>query len=194
MDPSLLTLLDELEAFGETNDARETARQHRMLNITSDTGRLLWILVRLVRPRHILEIGTSNGYSTIWLADSARAIGARVATLEIDPAKATLARAHLARAGLADVVDVIEGPATASLARLAGPFELVFLDADRESYLTYLEALLPKMPSHALLVADNAVSHAAELTDYLERLRTDPDFFAVTVPVGKGESIALKLR
>src|SRR5204862_7988173 len=98
MDASLLGLLDALAAFGEENDARETARPRRMLNITPDTGRLLWILVRLARPRRILEIGTSNAYSTIWLADAARAVGARVVTLEVNPDKARLAREHLARA------------------------------------------------------------------------------------------------
>ena len=106
-----------------------------MLNVTPDTGRLLWILVRLARPRHILEVGTSNGYSTIWLADAARAVGGHVVTLETNPDKARLARENIARAGVADVVEIVEGPAQETLARLAGPFEIVFLDADRASYL-----------------------------------------------------------
>jgi predicted O-methyltransferase YrrM len=194
MDTALLTLLDELAAFGEANDARETARPRRMLNITPDTGRLLWILVRLARPRRILEVGTSNAYSTIWFADAARAVGARVTTLEMNPEKARIARDNLARAGVADLVDVVEGPARESLQRLAGPFELVFLDADRESYLGYLEALVPKMPAHALLVADNVVSHAGELADYLVRIKSHPDFFSVTLPVGNGEEVSFKLR
>ena len=193
MDTSLLTLLDELAAFGEANDARETARPRRMLNITTDTGRLLWILVRLARPRHILEVGTSNGYSTIWLADAAWAVGARVVTLEVNPDKARLARENLARAGAANV-EIVEGPAKETLARLAGPFEIVFLDADRASYLAYLEAVLPKMPAPALLVADNVVSHPGELADYRARIKSHPDLFSVTVPVGKGEEISLKLR
>src|SRR4029077_16666652 len=98
-------VLDERWQAGEDNDARETARPRRMLNITPDTGRLLWILVRLARPRLVLEVGTSNGYSTIWLADAARAEGARVVTLEVDPDKARLARENLAWAGVADVVE-----------------------------------------------------------------------------------------
>lgn len=194
MDPTLLTLLDELATFGETNDARETTRPRRMFNITPETGRLLWILIRLARPRRILEIGTSNAYSTIWLAGAARSVGARVVSLEANPEKVRLARENLGRAGLADVVEIVAGSAHESLARLAGPFEMVFLDADRASYLAYLEALLPKMPADALLVADNAVSHASELADYLARIKSHPDFFSVTVPVGKGEEISLKLR
>jgi predicted O-methyltransferase YrrM len=194
MDASLLTLLDELAAFGEANDERETARPRRMLNITPDTGRLLWILARLRHPRRILEVGTSNGYSTIWLAAAARSVGARVVTLEVNPDKARLARENLTRAGLADIVDVLEGPARETLSQLDGPFELVFLDADRESYLAYLEAVLPKMAAEALLVADNVISHPDELANYLARVKSHPDLFSVTVPVGKGEEISLKLR
>ena len=194
MDTALLRLLDDLSAFGEANDARETARPRLMLNITPDTGRLLWILVRLARPRRILEVGTSNAYSTIWLADAARAVGARVVTLEVNPDKARLARQNLARAGVADVVEIVEGPAQEALARLSGPFEIVFLDADRASYLGYVEAVLPKMPAEALLVADNVISHAGELADYLARVKSHPDLFSVTLPVGKGEEVSFKLR
>ena len=194
MDTALLRLLDDLSAFGEANDARETARPRLMLNITPDTGRLLWILVRLARPRRILEVGTSNAYSTIWIADAARAVGARVVTLEVNPDKARLARQNLARAGVADVVEIVEGPAQEALARLSGPFEIVFLDADRASYLGYLEAVLPKMPAEALLVADNVISHASELADYLVRVKSHPDRFSVTLPVGKGEEVSFKLR
>ena len=194
MDTALLGLLDELSAFGEANDARETARPRLMLNITSDTGRLLWILVRLARPRRILEVGTSNAYSTIWLADAARAVGARVVTLEVNPDKARLARQNLTRAGVAEVVEIVEGPAQEALTRLSGPFEIVFLDADRASYLGYVEAVLPKMPAEALLVADNVISHAGELADYLARVKSHPDLFSVTLPVGKGEEVSFKLR
>src|SRR5437868_2685738 len=102
MDSALTALLDELARFGDDNDARETERARRMLNITPDTGRLLWILIRSARATRILEIGTSNAYSTIWLADAARETGGRVTTLELNPAKVELARANLTRAGLAD--------------------------------------------------------------------------------------------
>ena len=78
MDQALTALLDELARLGEANDARETERARKMLNITPDTGRLLWILVHAIRATRLLEIGTSNGYSTIWLADAARTTGGRV--------------------------------------------------------------------------------------------------------------------
>jgi predicted O-methyltransferase YrrM len=193
MDDALLALLERLSRVGQDNDARETARSRRMLNITPDTGRLLWILLRATGARQVLEVGTSNAYSTIWLADAVRAAGGRLTTLELDPGKIALARANLAAAGLAEVVDVVEGRAEESLARLPGPFDVVFLDADRPSYLAYLDLVVPKLRVGGLLVADNVTSHAAELEDYLRRVKSDPRLFAVTVPVGNGEEIALRI-
>jgi len=193
MDSALTALLDELARFGDDNDARETERARRMLNITPETGRLLWILARSARATRILEVGTSNGYSTIWLADAARATGGRVTTLELNPAKVKLARENLARAGLADRVEVLEGRAVDSLGTRPGPFDLVFLDADRGSYLTYLELVVPRLVPGGLLVADNVSSHAQELHDYLARVKSHPALLSVTVPVGKGEEISFKL-
>ena len=193
MDDTLLGLLEKLAEFGEDNDARETARPKRMLNITRDTGRLLWILVRAMGATRILEVGTSNAFSTIWLADAARSTGGRVTTLELNPEKIALARANLVTAGLEGVVDIIEGRAADSLAALPGPFDVVFLDADRPSYLAYLELVVPKLRSGGILIADNATSHAQELQDYLRRVKSDPRLFAVTVPIGNGEEIALKV-
>jgi len=194
MASDLADLLDELARFGDANDARETERPRRMLNITPDTGRLLWILIRSARAARILEVGTSNAYSTIWLADAARAFDGRVTTLERNPDKARMARENLTRAGLLDRVDLREGPAAETLATLPGPFDFVFLDADRPSYRAYLELALPRLVPGGLLVADNVVSHAHELAEYLARVKAHPDLFSVTVPVGKGEEISLKLR
>ncbi|HXJ81024.1 MAG TPA: O-methyltransferase [Candidatus Methylomirabilis sp.] len=194
MDESLTLLLDELARFGQNNDARETERPRRMLNITADTGRLLWILIQATGALRIVEVGTSNAFSTIWLADAARATGGRVTTLEINPDKVRMARENLARAGLGDLVEIVEGPAADTLRRLPGPFDFVFLDADRASYLTYLELVVPKIVPRGLLVADNVVSHAGELRDYLARVKSHPGLYSVTVPIGNGEEISLKLR
>src|SRR3989454_10344028 len=155
MDGALLALLDRLARFGEDNDARETARPRRMLNITRDTGRLLWVLVVASGARRILEVGTSNAFSTIWLADAARTTGGRVTTLELNPDKIALARANLSEAGLDVVVEIVEGRAAETLAALPGPFDLVFLDADRPSYPTYLELVVPTLRPGGILISDH---------------------------------------
>jgi len=193
MDESLTSLLEDLARFGQDNDARETERARRMLNITPDTGRLLWILIHATGASRILEVGTSNAFSTIWLADAARNTGGRVTTLEVNPDKVAMARENLARAGLGDLVEIIEGPAGDALRRLPGPFDFVFLDADRGNYLAYLELVVPKLVTGGLLVADNVVSHAGELRDYLARVKSHPALYSVTVPIGNGEEISLKL-
>jgi len=193
VDPKLSALLDELFRFGDDNDARETERPRRMLNITPATGRLLSILIRSSRATRILEVGTSNAYSTIWLADAARATGGRVVTLEADPGKIVLAGENLRRAGCEDQVQIVPGRAAETLPTLSGPFDFVFLDADRASYLTYFELVLPKVVSGGLIVADNVTSHPDELAAYLARVKSHPSLFSVTVPVGKGEEISYKL-
>jgi predicted O-methyltransferase YrrM len=193
VDERLMGLLDRLARLGEDTDARETERAKRMLNITPETGRLLWIMVRAARATRILEVGTSNAYSTIWLADAAAATGGRVITLERNPEKVRLATRNLEEAGLEDRVEILPGPAAETLARLEGPFDFVFLDADRGNYLTYFELVFPRLAPGGLLVADNVVSHAHELQEYLARVKSDPRLLSVTIPVGKGEEISFKL-
>jgi predicted O-methyltransferase YrrM len=192
MDLILLNQLDQLATYGRDNDARETARAQRMLNIAPDTGRLLWILLTAMRATRILEVGTSNAYSTLWLADAARVQQGRVTTLECDATKIALARENLEQAGLLRTVEIVEGRAAESLAALSGPFDLVFLDADREHYLDYLELVVPKLRTGGLLIADNATSHAHELVAYLAAVQTHPQLFAVTLPIGNGEQVAVK--
>jgi predicted O-methyltransferase YrrM len=123
-------------------------------------GKLLMLLARLSGAQRILEIGTLGGYSTIWLARGTGSRG-RVITLELDPKHAEVARANLARAGLAARVEVRVGPAADSLARLAeegaGPFDLVFIDADKPSNPEYLQATLRLSRPGTLIIADNVV-------------------------------------
>ena len=108
MTNSLDRLLDELEQFGQANDGSTTERPRRMLNITRDTGEFLAVLVRATVARRVLEIGTSNGYSTLWLASAARAIGGAVVTIELSEYKAALAAANFARSGLAPYMSEVQ--------------------------------------------------------------------------------------
>jgi len=194
-DPSTIeAVLADVSTFGIDNDAQTTDRSWRMLNITPDTGQLLRILVRAMGARRILEVGTSNGYSTLWLAWAATETDGHITTLERSADKVALARANFERAGLSPWITIREGVALDTLQTLDGPFDLIFLDADRASYHAYLELLLPLLRVGGLLVTDNVVSHAHELGDFLTRLKQDPALDSVTVPVGNGEEITYKRR
>jgi predicted O-methyltransferase YrrM len=189
----LQVFLQELSAFGRENDGAQTDRAKKMLNIAPDTGRLLWILVASVGARSVLEVGTSNALSTIWLADAVRRTSGSVVTLERSTSKIEMARKNLTAAGVAEYVQIKEGDALASLKELSGPFDLVFLDADRLQYPAYLEEIVPKIRKGGLLVTDNVVSHAEELRDFLGRVKSHPELFSVTLPVGNGEELTYKL-
>jgi predicted O-methyltransferase YrrM len=130
------------------------------IQVSPAQGKLLYLLARLSGARRILELGTLGGYSTIWLGRALPADG-RLISLELDPRHAEVARANLARAGLADRVEVRVGPALESLAQLAerdeGPFDLIFIDADKANYPAYLEWALRLARPGCLLLADNVV-------------------------------------
>lgn len=195
MNESLAELLEELERFGEANDTAHSERARRMLNITRDTGEFLAVLVNSLGARRILEIGTSNGYSTLWLAMATARLGGRVRTLENDAAKLALARRNFERAGLAEVIEPIHDDAGAWLRTLeAGAYDLVFLDANRAEYITWWPSLRRGLRVGGLLVVDNAVSHAEQLRPFLAMVSGDEVFATSRVPVGKGEFLASRLR
>src|SRR6516165_4797571 len=134
------------------------------IHVSPNQGKLLQLLARVQGARSILEIGTLGGYSTIWLARALPA-GGRLLTLEADPRHAAVARANLARAGVADVVELRPGPAQETLPQLAaegrGPFDLIFIDADKPSYPDYLAWALRLSRRGSLIIADNVVRNGA---------------------------------
>lgn len=182
-------LLGQLEEHGRGHDAWESEHKRRMLNLEPETAELVSILARSIGARRVLEIGTSNGYSTIWLAASIGPLGGRVISIDRSPEKQQMARENLSRAGLADYVDLRCGDATEVVAALPGPFDFVLFDADRKSAPEQLKTLLPKLESKALVLADNALSHPAEIADYIRMIDSLEDFQHTVVPVGKGLSV-----
>lgn len=192
MDAGVRALLTELGDWGRANDARTRDRGGKVLNLEPETAELIGILVRVGRRTRLLEIGTSNGYSTIWLAWATRVTGGRLTSIERDPAKTAMADANLRRAGLRDVVDLAPGDATEIVQTLPGPFDFVFFDADRTSAPAQLELLAPKLSPDVLILADNVISHPDEIAGYLSALDALPDFARVVVPVGKGLSVAYR--
>ena len=183
-DPALAAALADSAAAGLPEIAVSPAQ-----------GKLLTVLARAVGARRILEIGTLGGYSAICLARALPADG-RLVTLELNPAHAIVAQTNIARAGLAGRVEVRVGPAIASLAHLAAeggpPFDLIFIDADKPSYIAYLEASLPLARPGALIIADNVVrfgrildpgddANAEGARRFNERLAADPRLNAIVL-------------
>ena len=189
MNPTIRALLRELEEHGQAHDAKEPDHARKMLNLEPATAELVSILAQSSRARQAIEIGTSNGYSTIWLAASLKPSGGRVVSIDRNPWKHQMARDNLSQAGLLDVVDLLCGDAAEVIAALPGPFDFVFFDADRTSAPGQLKLILPKLARPALILADNALSHPDQIAGYLAAIQS-LNFQQVIVPVGKGLSVA----
>jgi predicted O-methyltransferase YrrM len=191
-EPAIEQLLRELEELGRENDRRVSERRDRLLNLERPTAELIWLLLQSTRRRRVLEIGTSNGYSTIWLAAAVRhAPPARFISIERFPEKLAQARRNLERAGLLETVELIEGDATDVVRSLPSPdFDCIFFDADRVSAPTQLKILLPTLAPDVLLLADNVLSHPEEVAEYRAFVEGMPEFIWTVVPVGKGLHIA----
>ena len=192
MEASLHQLLTELEEAGRRHDAQEPDHSRKVLNLEPAAAHLLSMLVRSSRRRRLLEIGTSNGYSTIWLAWATRPVGGHVTSIEREAHKLARADANLRQAGLREAVELIHGDATQVVATLAGPFDCVFFDADRKSAPSQLALLLPKLTAEEFLLADNALSHPQEIAAYLAAVQALPQFEHLIIPIGKGLSMAYR--
>jgi predicted O-methyltransferase YrrM len=192
METSLRQLLTELGEAAQDHDAREPDRAKKMLSLEPATAELLSMMVRSSRRTRVLEIGTSQGYSTIWLAWATSLLGGHVTSIDREAHKIELADNNLRRAGLRDAVDLIHGDATEVVSTLSGPFDCVFFDADRLSAPSQLALLVPRLTTDVLLFADNALSHPEEIADYLAAVEALPQFEHLVVPIGKGLSIAYR--
>lgn len=196
LDETVRQVLAEYDArAARERSAHETGwdadgrRDQLLLRVGPETGRLLNILIKGARARHILELGTSYGYSTVWLAEAARATGGRVATLDVAPYKQEQARSMLGRAGLAQVVEFHSGDALELLKSLEGPFDFVLLDLWKELYVPCFELFAPHLARGALVVADNMLRpeySRPQADEYRAHVRRRPDMQSVLLDVGSG--------
>lgn len=193
MNQKLATLLNELEEFGKTNDATVTDRSRKMLNITRDTGEFLLLMARAIEARRILEIGTSNGYSTLWLAFAVQPLSGTVTTVERSQVKADMARENFERVSLVPSIKQHVGDAGDFLKQQAdNSFGLIFLDSDRSQYVGWWSDLQRVLALGGLMIVDNAVSHASEMKNFVEVVQQTPGYLTSLVPVGNGELLVLK--
>lgn len=166
-----------------------------MMNVPMEDGRMLRLLVENSGAKHVVEIGTSNGFSGLWICMGLKATGGKLTTHEIDAGRAALARENFRKAGVESIVTLVEGDAHKEVGKLEGPIDVVFLDADKEGYVDYLKQLLPKVRPGGLLLAHNVTSHGRDLKEYLEAVTTDPALETLYVNRHMaGMSVTLKKR
>jgi predicted O-methyltransferase YrrM len=198
IDGAVWAVIEDYEARARREDQlwstlseEEAARRidELLLPVGRAAGSLMNLLIKEGEARRILEVGSSYGYSTTWLAEAARAVQGKVLSLELRAPKADYARTQLARAGLADYVEFRIGDALESLAQLPGPFDFVLIDLWKHLYEAVFERLYPKLAPGALIVADNMLhpeSSRRYVNAYRQRVRAAPEMSTVLLKVGNG--------
>ncbi len=194
MREELIALLKELEEKDLEERAKGLPTSVRMRSITPDVGLFLNIMAKTSKAVNLLEIGTSTGYSTIWLALAAKENNGKITTLENDSRKVKMATEHIRRANLEDIVTIIEGDAKATIKSFDQEFDFVFIDAEKEDYIEYFDLVFPKLKVGGIIIADNVVSHSDSLKVYVDYVRANQNTQSVLIPVGRGEELTLKIR
>jgi predicted O-methyltransferase YrrM len=192
MNAARRAIADDVFAAGRAYDAQQANRLHRLRNLEPETAELLAVLVRATSASRVLEIGTSNGYSTLWLADAVEANGGGVQTLDLDPRRTEQARANLVRAGLDGVVELRTAGAAQALTEYDDDsWDFIFLDAERPEYTGYWANLRRVLAPGGTLAIDNAISHADELEAFKRVVETDRQLHSALVPIGAGLILAV---
>lgn len=177
----------------DTRDRKdETPFSHRLRQIPRETGKFIAILASSAPEGTYIEIGTSAGYSTLWLALACLETGGSLITFEVSEVKIKLARETFRLTGLENIVQCVEADARDCL-KDYGRISFCFLDAEKEIYSDCYEAVVPRMVRGGLLIADNAISHGKVLEPLIERAVLDERVDALVVPIGKGELVCRKL-
>lgn len=190
--PSIRERMTYLERIDEQDRRDGTPRLQRMRQIPPDTGRFLALLAASAPEGTYLEIGTSAGYSTLWLALACEMLGRKMTTFELLPEKVKLAQETFQMTAVTESVELIAGDALNHLPNY-DQVAFCFLDAEKEMYAACYEAIVPKLVPGGLLVADNAINYREMLQPMLDRALTDERVDALIVPMGKGELVCRKI-
>jgi caffeoyl-CoA O-methyltransferase len=188
-NPPLAQTDAEKKILSVLNDIK---RGPRMANVATLHGRLLRILAEAINAKNVVEIGTSNGYSALWICLGLQTTGGRLITHEIDPQTAALASANFQRAGVEHMVTIVLGDAHETVTRLKEPIDLLFIDADKAGYLDYLNQLLPLVRPAGLILADN-MSQPKPSPDFVKAITTNPNLETIFLNMqSTGISLSLK--
>ncbi|HUU83999.1 MAG TPA: class I SAM-dependent methyltransferase [Phycisphaerae bacterium] len=168
------------------------AEQTDALAIPREAGEFIHGLVLATRARRAVEVGTSYGYSGLWIGAALQENGGRLITIDREPRKSEIATRHFAEAGLADCIECRTGVAEDILPAIDGPIDFVLNDADKENCRRYVELLLPKLADRAVVLTDNTLTHAEDLADFLTWVRGHESFWSRNVPVGNGMELSVR--
>ena len=193
MEPEVLDVMARLEMRDEQERAKELAGSERIQALHPESGRFVYVLALIKEAKSIVEIGTSHGYSTLWLAAAAQVNGGRVVTCDMNTERLGAARDNFADAGLADVIEILEGDARETLRSRSEPVDLLFIDAEKSYYESYFDVAYQRLVKGGIVVADNALSHQDELEDYILYVENHPNLESAMVPIGRGLEISVKL-
>jgi caffeoyl-CoA O-methyltransferase len=181
-EKKILSVLDDMDR----NQSRG------MMNVPMEDGRILRLLTEAAGAKHVVEIGTSNGYSGIWFCLALRTTGGKLTTHDIDEGRASLARENFKRAGVDNIVTLVMGDAHETVKNIKEPIDVLFLDADKEGYIDYLNKLLPLVRPGGLILAHNV--NMGQMPDYIKAITTNPNLETVYQGQGQGLGVTLKKR
>ncbi|MFZ5831063.1 MAG: O-methyltransferase [Planctomycetota bacterium] len=172
------------------------ANQSRgMGNVLPEDGRLMRMLAESLEAKHVVELGTANGYSAMWFCLALRSTGGKLTTHEIDPQRIAMAKENFKRAGVEGLVTLVEGDAHETIKKLEGPIDLVLLDAEKEGFVDYLNQLLPRVRVGGLIIAHDSSGQADQLPDYFAAIAAHPDLETVFVDASRwGMAITRKMK
>jgi len=168
--------------------SRMAAKDETYLSVPERDGRALRLLTETAGAKQVVELGTSTGYSGLWFSLALARTGGHLTTFEIDHQRATEARRHFTDAGVSGLVTIVEGDAHKNLSQLKGPIDLVFIDADKEGYVDYLNKLLPLVRPGGLIVAHNIDM----VPEYVKAVNSNPSLETIFYMEGGGMGITLK--
>jgi predicted O-methyltransferase YrrM len=199
VDSKVLSVISRLnmQSNRERSGRVKVAPDQEMLAITADTGIFFSVLLKAIKARRILEVGTSAGFSTLWFADAmGKNHSTRVITIEMNPQKVERALKNFKEAGVDKIIEIKQGIALDLLRKLKGKFDFVFLDADKENIIRYFDIVLPMVRIGGIIAADNMLypgHFRPAMRKYARHVHTKPNIQSVTVPIGMGEEITIKL-
>ena len=199
VDSKVLRVISRLnrQSNRERSGRVKVAPDQEMLAITAETGIFFSVLLKGIKARRILEVGTSAGFSTLWFADAmGKNHSTRVITIEMNPQKAEWALKNFKEAGVDKMIEIKQGVALDLLHKLKGKFDFVFLDADKENIIRYFDLVLPMVRIGGIIAADNMLypdHFRPAMKKYARHVNSKPNTQSVTVPIGMGEEITIKL-